>query len=119
MGQCTRPGRGHSAGRGGGGAVVESGAIHPHAPAHISTRFPKTETREIKILRRTRHVNMVNMVEVATSLGAEGFAKADAKGPMGEPMGALTGLGDRVGDVFMVFDYVDYDLAGLMSSGYK
>ena len=30
-----------------------------------------------------------------------------------------TSTTDRCGDIFMVFEYVDYDLAGLLDSGYS
>lgn len=93
-------------------------------------QFPKTETREIKILTALSHPNMVNLQEVVTSLhmdkGSRDALLADvdreqsfAEGGAPAAGGELLGLGERMGDVYMVFDYVDYDIAGLLHSGYK
>lgn len=90
----------------------DSVALKKMVRHHEREGFPKTETREIKILRSIAHVNMVNLREVVSSLGSSDAAPSPA-----DP-GARVSLGDRTGDVFMVFDYVDYDLAGLINSGY-
>lgn len=69
---------------------------------------------------------MVNLKEVVTSFGEDAAALGSAGGVNSAAEGAPTsgpenklGLFDRVGDVFMVFDYVEYDLAGLLTAGYK
>lgn len=54
--------------------------------------FPITALREIKILKSLKHPNIVELKEIATS-------KAE------------NGIGD---DVYLVFEYVDTDLSGLM-----
>ncbi|KAK4530136.1 hypothetical protein CCYA_CCYA03G0993 [Cyanidiococcus yangmingshanensis] len=60
--------------------------------------FPLTACREIKVLRELRHENIVNLIEMVTSQGATS---------------ANTG---RKGDIFMVFEYMDYDLTGLLDT---
>jgi len=94
---------------------------------HESEGFPKTETREIKILKSVRHPNMVNLREVVTSFGEDASLFGGSSNAANERKAELSrsddaavlGLGDRVGDVFMVFDYVEYDLSGLLFSNYR
>jgi serine/threonine protein kinase len=105
---------------------------------HESEGFPKTETREIKILKSVRHPNMVCLREVVTSFGEDpalygGSSASEARRAEGLPpaddannnkdkeneVNINIGLNDRCGDVFMCFDYVEYDLAGLLCAGYK
>ena len=61
--------------------------------------FPITAVREIKILRQLRHANIVNMIEIVTD-------KQDA----------LEFRKDR-GEFYLVFEYMDHDLFGLIDSG--
>jgi serine/threonine protein kinase len=66
--------------------------------------FPVTAIREIKILKALRHVNIVDMREIVV------YNEADDKESVG-------GSSEFVnGDVFMVFEYVDYDLSGILKS---
>jgi len=58
--------------------------------------FPITAIREIKILKSLNHPNIVKLHEIATS--------AD-KGDLSS--------------VFLVFEYIDHDLAGLLDSPFK
>jgi serine/threonine protein kinase len=122
---------------------------------HETEGFPKTETREIKILAGMRHVNLVLLREIVSSISVAGLAAAAAAAARdasrapdvgagggappassvvaakatGAPGGALGGAPaaeaapvevsfEKLGDIFMVFEYVDYDLAGLLESGY-
>ncbi len=62
--------------------------------------FPITAVREIKILRQLQHPNIVNMIEIVTD-------KQDA----------LDFKKDR-GEFYLVFEYMDHDLFGLLDSGY-
>lgn len=61
--------------------------------------FPITAVREIKILRQLQHPNIVNLKEIVTD-------KQDA----------LDFKKDR-GSFYLVFEYMDHDLMGLLESG--
>lgn len=61
--------------------------------------FPITAVREIKILRQLQHPNIVNMIEIVTD-------KQDA----------VDFRKDR-GEFYLVFEYMDHDLFGLLDSG--
>ncbi|KAI9116189.1 hypothetical protein K1719_013119 [Acacia pycnantha] len=63
--------------------------------------FPITAIREINILRKIKHENIIKLKEVVTSSGPE-------KGEQGEPDG-----NKYKGGIYMVFEYMDHDLAGL------
>lgn len=67
--------------------------------------FPITAIREIRILNALRHENIVELKEVVMFRGDEDNA---------EEMKASYSF--SVNDVFMVFEYVDFDLAGLLAS---
>lgn len=68
--------------------------------------FPVTAIREIRILNTMRHENIVRLLEVITY---------NDKDDESEP--SLIGQADlAIGDVFMVFEFVDFDLAGLLKS---
>lgn len=97
---------------------------------HENEGFPRTETREIKLLKSVQHPNIVSLKEVVTSFGAAGRqagggrrqftvpsrAAASTGGDRPDSEGADRVLGatasttsDRCGDVYLVFEYVDYD----------
>jgi cyclin-dependent kinase 12/13 len=95
---------------------------------HEHEGFPRTETREIKILKSIQHRNMVNLLEVVTSLedvDIDPYPDVVANAMMvqqqqGNSLGSQdTGLTDRTGNVYMVFEYIEYDLAGLLDSGIR
>lgn len=65
--------------------------------------FPVTALREIKILKLLKHDNIVNLKEIVTYDGSDKSAEFKKEGFLR-------------GDVFMVLDYMDYDLAGLLES---
>ena len=66
--------------------------------------FPVTAIREIKLCKALRHVNIVNMREVVV------YNAENDK----ESVGASANFTN--GDVFMVFDYGEYDLSGILQS---
>lgn len=63
--------------------------------------FPITAIREIKILKKLHHENVLKLKEIVTSPGRE-------KDEQGHPDG-----NKYRGGIYMVFDYMDHDLAGL------
>ncbi|KAK6936900.1 Protein kinase domain [Dillenia turbinata] len=63
--------------------------------------FPITAIREIKILKKLRHENVIKLKEIVTSPGPE----KDDQG---------RGDGNKYkGGIYMVFEYMDHDLTGL------
>lgn len=66
--------------------------------------FPVTAIREIKILKALRHQNIVNMREIVVY---NDETDKDSAGGSSQFVN---------GDVFMVFEYVDYDLSGILKS---
>lgn len=67
--------------------------------------FPVTAIREIKILNMMKDDNVIDLREIVTYDEHEKDADSSV---------ALQGFSD--GDVFMVFEFVDYDLSGLLKS---
>lgn len=60
--------------------------------------FPITAVREIKLLRRLDHPNIVKLLDVVTETSCQGAKR-------------------EFGAFFLVFEYVDHDLNGLLESG--
>ena len=67
--------------------------------------LPITAIREIKILKDLHHPNMVCLKEIVTSKGAEADDDDDDH--------------DGCGNLFIVLEYVDHDLSGLLDMGYE
>ncbi|PQQ05002.1 cyclin-dependent kinase C-1 isoform X1 [Prunus yedoensis var. nudiflora] len=63
--------------------------------------FPITAIREIKILKRLHHENVVKLKEIVTSTGPEGDEQGNQDGNKSK------------GGIYMVFEYMDHDLTGL------
>ncbi|KAJ3692201.1 hypothetical protein LUZ60_012551 [Juncus effusus] len=64
--------------------------------------FPITAIREIKILKKLHHQNVIHLKEIVTSPGPE----KDEQGR------AVDGIKYK-GSIYMVFEYMDHDLTGL------
>jgi len=65
----------------------------------VCPQFPRTAIREVKILKSLHHPHMVNLREVICSIPEPG--------------------GDDLGVVSLVFEYVDFDMTGLVQSGVR
>lgn len=63
--------------------------------------FPITAIREIKILKKLHHENVIKLKEIVTSQGSE---IDDQRKPDGNKYN---------GSIYMVFEYMDHDLTGL------
>mmetsp|Transcript_16941 Transcript_16941/g.36707 ORF Transcript_16941/g.36707 Transcript_16941/m.36707 type:complete len:358 (+) Transcript_16941:18-1091(+) len=61
--------------------------------------FPITAIREIKLLKSLRHPNVVMLKEIVAS--------------------KATDYNRSKGSIYMVFEYLEHDLAGIVSSGFK
>ncbi len=73
-----------------------------------------TALREIKILKQLRHENMVSLKEIVTSVGSRewksGANSSNIDGTVTEE--------DRRGSIYLVLEYVQHDLAGLLDHSY-
>lgn len=86
--------------------------------------LPPTVLREIKILKRLSHPNLVQMLEVVSSKGAEDLDKDDA---VEEKHKVVDEIKDKhtesrerwKGNIFLVLEYVSHDLTGLMDVAYR
>ncbi|XP_075510372.1 cyclin-dependent kinase C-1-like isoform X1 [Primulina tabacum] len=63
--------------------------------------FPITAIREIKILKKLEHDNVIKLKEIVTSPGREGVGQGNPDG------------NKYKGSIYMVFEYMDHDLTGL------
>jgi len=68
--------------------------------------FPITAIREIKILQNLEHPNIVRLVEIVTDSEERKEKESSSGGDQGL-------MGDDT-SIYMVFEYLDYDLAGLI-----
>eukprot|EP00201_Polytomella_parva_P020483 CAMPEP_0175042402 /NCGR_PEP_ID=MMETSP0052_2-20121109/2546_1 /TAXON_ID=51329 ORGANISM="Polytomella parva, Strain SAG 63-3" /NCGR_SAMPLE_ID=MMETSP0052_2 /ASSEMBLY_ACC=CAM_ASM_000194 /LENGTH=312 /DNA_ID=CAMNT_0016305215 /DNA_START=99 /DNA_END=1033 /DNA_ORIENTATION=+ len=89
--------------------------------------FPITALREIDILKRLNHANVVRLRDVVYSSPPKSMSSASSDGlligalpsppplPPSSPTPSATNYYDPSNlDLFMVFDYAEYDLSGLM-----
>ena len=78
-----------------------------------------TAIREIKILNSLRHENIVSLIEIMISNDSDGSSSVTHDIVCDFIVEATDGTPVRFdrGSVFMVFEYCDFDLTGLMESG--
>lgn len=67
--------------------------------------FPITAMREIKLLKQLDHKNIVNLVEIVTSSGSQKNTFSASE------------IGNSRGQVYLVFDYAEHDLQGVLEKG--
>ncbi|RZC92772.1 hypothetical protein C5167_029502 [Papaver somniferum] len=72
--------------------------------------FPITAMREIKILKKLRHQNVIKLKEIVTSTGPGN----DEQGKPGPTDG-----NKYKGDIYMVFEYMDHDFSELSKRGVR
>lgn len=91
--------------------------------AEVYAGLPLTAIREIKILKELRHPNMVQLIEVVTSKGAEDLDNDN--GPVDDTneddsytCAELKHL-KACGNLFLVLEYVPMDLTGLMDMSFR
>jgi cyclin-dependent kinase 12/13 len=90
--------------------------------------FPLCAVREIKFLKSLHHKNIVRLKDIATSKGCEHLdadVKPDAsKAAVGGPPKdqreeAPNRELQRCGNLYLVFEYIEHDLGGLIDAKYK
>jgi len=92
--------------------------------------MPLQFIREIKILKRLQHPNLLQMIEVVTSKGVEYLDEDDNEKAYGKSSSGdnnVEGKEDRYADVregykgnlYLVLEYVSHDLTGLMDVAYE
>jgi serine/threonine protein kinase len=97
-------------------------------PSKSSKSLSLSFYREIVVLRQITHQNLVPLLEIVTSKFSVGSGSGSAGSGMAE-MGFNDdkdnsaekegGPAFAKGDLYMVFEYMDHDLAGLLNAGYK
>uniref|UniRef100_A0A7N0T6T0 Protein kinase domain-containing protein n=1 Tax=Kalanchoe fedtschenkoi TaxID=63787 RepID=A0A7N0T6T0_KALFE len=63
--------------------------------------FPITALREIKLLKKLNHANVIKLKEIVTSTGSDDDGQGNTDG------------NKHRGSIYMVFEYMDHDLTGL------
>ena len=109
---------------------LDSGRIVAMKKMRIISRYvngiPPQLIREIKILKQLRHPNLLRMIEVVTSKGAEDLdpddpvSTGDNSRNKKEEEDPIALARERYkGNLFLVLEYVTHDLTGLMDVAYQ
>eukprot|EP01018_Ginkgo_biloba_P002117 Gb_06096 [translate_table: standard] len=94
------------------GEIVALKKIRPSREAD-KDGFPFTALREIKLMTKINHENVLKLKEIVSSQGPEKDAVTQGNpGPSSSVPQARTA--DRRGSIYMVFEYMDHDLSGLV-----
>ena len=82
--------------------------------------MPLQLIREIKILKRLRHPNLLRMIEVVTSKGVEHLDGNDPPAKNHQVKDKVADARESFkGNLFLVLEYVDHDLTGLLDVAYQ
>jgi cyclin-dependent kinase 12/13 len=118
------------------GEIVALKRLLFHKP---SAGFPLCAVREIKLLKSLQHKNIVKLKDIITSKGCEHLdvqVKTDivksqpvnAGDPQSQSQNSQSDRGDTrevdivsslCGNLYLVFEYIEHDLAGLIEAKYK
>jgi serine/threonine protein kinase len=114
------------------GRIVALKKIRVHHGGHWG--LPPTVIREIKILKKLQHPNLVEMLEVVSSKGVQHLEQGDnnnndndeASQPRQSKNSSST-TSNRIvdaregykGNIYLVLEYVSHDLTGLMDVAYR
>lgn len=89
-----------------------------------SRGFPLNAVREIKFLRSLQHKNIVKLKDIATSKCAESLElkipeKEDVEKKDKKKDKKNINISQYCGNLYLVFEYIEHDLGGLIDSKYK
>jgi cyclin-dependent kinase 12/13 len=101
--------------------------LKPHPPfllSSSSSKLPITAIREIKILKELRHDNIITLKEIVTSKGKLfslpsflcPFPYSTPASSLHHILVVVSDYDKGKGSIYMVFEYMDHDLTGLMDS---
>ena len=90
--------------------------IHPSKSSNsLSISF----YREIVVLRQITHQNLVPLLEIVTSKHSVGSSNSSSSSKDSSTQKKEDDATFVKGDLYMVFEYMDHDMAGLLNAGYK
>ena len=103
------------------GRIVALKKVHVHHGGYFG--MPPTVIREIKILKRLFHPNLVEMIEVVSSKGVEYLEEHDVAPEKKSSKSSSEKIDDKregyKGNIYLVLEYVSHDLTGLMDVAYR